>query len=210
MFNFESANAREVISGKGYYEIKPLTAGTAAATIARLFAPSLRWGKNVGKIEKPERFEKTRSQDVRSIDSWDNACEATLRLLQKDNPELARAKKAGKPNPHCARAFVADVVRRLGIGPAGFSADDREYNRLICEAWQQYDNRTRRKSTAEIVDWHLAHPSNWIRFYCKNPVEISQMVAKETGTDPLSGAAIEKRMERLELVRDCRSGRREQ
>lgn len=209
VFNFESTKAREVVSCAGHYEIKPLTSATAASVIAKLFGPYLRWGKNVAQIDKPKPFHKTKSANVCSINPWDNACEVMQRLLEKDNPELAKAVKAGKSNRDRTRAFVADVVRRLGFGPSGFSADDPEYNRLVSEAWQHFDNRKKRKSRADIVDWHLAHPNNWIRYYdIEDSAQISQLVAEETGTDALSGPTIEKHMERLKLIRNCKQGPR--
>ena len=155
--------------------------------------------------EKPEPFYKT-ERDA-NIDPWKNACDATLRLLEKDNPALARAIKSGKVNEACAKAFVADEIRRSGFGCAGFSTNDPEFVAMISDAWQAYDRRTKRKSKVDSIDFHLAHPRVWSKYYCMKPEQIAPLLSKETQTTELSAGAIEKRIERLGLIQPWKRGK---
>jgi hypothetical protein len=156
--------------------------------------------------QKPKPFLK--NERVTMVDPIQNATEATLRLLMKDYPALAKAIRTDPKNREArAKTFIVDTVRQCGSAPSGFSTDDPKFVAMIAEAWQAYERRTKHKSKADAIDWHLADPRTWARYYCMKPEAIAPLVSKATNTTQLSADAIAKRIERLGLIQPWKRGK---
>ena len=154
---------------------------------------------------KPARFFKT--EIAKDIDPLENACVATLELLKKEYPELAKAIASGSLD--ASGAFALDLVRLTGYAPANVNLSDANFVAKLADAWQTYDRRNdpraKRKTKVDAVDWFLANPRNWAELHKLKPDEIAARV--KTATDIfLKPGAVEKRIERLKLITPRKPG----
>ncbi len=214
IYNFELARGelKTIFQGKEGFEIRTLNPSTASSVFGDSIAPFFHREIGISGIreeERPEAFEKIIRQKEQSISPWENALAVTRGFLELDNPQLARSIKSGKSNEACAKAFVADVIRRNGSSPAGFSTDDPEFVAMVADAHQAYERREKRKSKVDPINWHIAHPRNWCRYYCMEPEQIAKAISVALQIEPeLSAGAIQDRIEKNKLFRHCKTGPR--
>ena len=140
------------------------------------------------------------------IEPWENARQATLALLKKQYPLLARALDAKKPASETSKAFIADCVRLTGCTDAEVNLNDPQFMAQLSEAWQTHDRRAVRKSKVDAADWFLANPRYWSQLHTLTMAEIASRVNDATKIE-LSPGAIEKQLERLKLITPRKRGK---
>ncbi len=154
--------------------------------------------------ERPSPFFKT--EIAKTVDPLENARQATLALFKREYPLLARALDSKESAPEAAKAFIADCVRLTGCIDTEVNLNDAKFVARLADAWQAHDRREVRKSKVDALDWYLAHPRNWTQLYALPMSEIARRVNNATKIE-LSPGAIEKRLERLELITPRKRGK---